>query len=666
MNKNFNYIFLSIFILFFALSVQAQEDDEAIQIPEIIISAERTEQLAKSSTATVNVLFAEEVSKKNILTFDQALESVPGVSLNRSAGTATNSMSIRGASDVLGGGVGNRVLLLIDGRPAITADTDGANWGMLPMDIMERVEIVKGALSPLYGSSAMGGVVNFITKSPTPSKDTKIDLRIGFYQKQPEEIRYTDKTSLFQRVGMVHSNSYNNLGYVFSISGSRSDGHRQNTDFSLHNTYGKLQYTNQKDFKMGISLGRTALERGYPSTWLIDNIPPYTHPLNISHSKTNDRQEKQAWNFDVFTKYSINSDLKLLANIYRFQNYSKSMFNEDNMEGDDMPFGFYTDSDAGKTGGLLQFDFSGFNKNYLIAGLDLQLDSVDSNPPEIMFGKNNSKTLAGFAQDRIAITDDLALMLGTRYDYRNISGYKSESQLSPKIGASYQVNDDTSFRLSLGQAFRSPSLAEIYLRREINSGIRFIENPDLRAEKLRLYAEAGFKHNLFSFLKTDGALFLYDYYDMIFWKRLADNEYQVVNLNRAVIKGGEIGLNLAWNGLFSVANYTYVDAKDRTEGRIDDTLPYKPKHTAYASIDYQYKSFRPGASIRYVSKIEEVVFYPKDAPEAFYVVNIYLSYNISDIIFSVGIDNLLNRQYEEMTRYRMPGRSFVFRVVLDY
>ncbi|MFQ6042962.1 MAG: TonB-dependent receptor plug domain-containing protein [Candidatus Poribacteria bacterium] len=682
-SKNSFHILLTIIFIFFAFRAYADETKsttdtlknietekplarEVVEIPEIVVSAERVEQTSKSASVTTNILSATDIAKRNASTFDQVLESVPGITINRSAGTATNSMSIRGSSEMLGGGVGNRVLLLIDGRPAITADTGGANWSLLPMDVIQRVEVVKGALSPLYGSNAMGGVVNLITKSPTAVGKTKFNLGLGYFDKPPEWMRYTEKENYFENFGVTHSNSHHNLGYILHLSGKQSDGYRQNTDFSLYNTYGKIQYVTQKDLKMGLSLGGTSMERGYPHTWLINNTEPYIHPLKVAHEKTNDRQKKSIWNVDLFLKSPINAKSKLAANLYYFDNYSQSLFNPNNLKDDNRPYGFFTDSDARKTGGLVQVDISVSPQNYLILGLDAQIDWVDSRPAEIMFGKHQANTLAGFAQDKIAVSDSLAVTLGGRYDYRYLAQGKSEGQISPKFGLSYQVNDDTTLRFSLGQAFRAPSLGEIYLKKEVNSGVNFRQNPNLKAEKLRFYGEIGLRRKLFNFLRTDTSLFIYDFADMIFWQRISENEFQVTNLNRSVIKGAETGLRFSWRRLSALANYTYLDAQDRTEGRTDDKLPYKPKHTAYASLDYQYARFRLGASIRYVSKIEETIFYPNDAPEAFYVVNTKLSYNISDrITLSVAVNNLLNRQYEEMARYRMPGRSIAFRMVVD-
>jgi outer membrane cobalamin receptor len=641
-------------------------DDGIIEMPEIIVNAERAEQTSKNSASTVNIISAKDIDKRNIYTFDQALEAVPGVILNRSAGTATNSMNIRGASEMLGGGVGNRVLLLIDGRPAITADTGGANWSLLPIDIIDRVEVVKGALSPLYGSNAMGGVVNLITKSPTDSKNTKFNIGAGYYEKQPSWMRYTDKRSYFGDVGIIHSNTVHNLGYLFSLGSKRSDGYRQNTDFSLYNAYGKIQYIIPKDRQFTLSLGMTSLDRGFPHGWLIDNEVPYIHPLKVAYESTNDRQQKNNWDVDLSFKTPINPKSKLTANIYRSDSYSKSLYNPNNMKGDNFPYGFFTDSNAIKSGGILQVDLYQFRNNYLIFGFDAQIDSVDSKPVDIMFGKHQAETLAGFIQDKIILMEKLSVMFGARYDYRHLETNSNEDQISPKLGLSYAVGDNTSFRFSIGQAFRAPSLAEIYMKQELNSGLEFKQNPNLKAEKLRLYAEAGLRHKLFNFLSNDTSIFIYDFSDMINWERIGENEFQVTNLNRSVIKGAETGISFVWKQLSATANYTYLDARDRTKGRIDNTLPYKPKHSAYTALDYEYNQFRIGVSLRYVSKVEEAMFYPNDAPKAFYVINTKLSYKINrHVILSIAVDNLMNRQYEEIERYRMTGRTIIFKTIVE-
>ncbi len=651
------YVFL---ILFFYIPFFV--NGNIIEIPEIIVSASRTEQTAKTAVTTVNVISESDINRTSVRSFDQIIESISGITINRSAGIATNSISIRGSSDVLGGGVGNRTLLLIDGRPAITADTGGENWSLIPLDIIERVEVVKGALSPLYGSNAMGGIINIITKSPSIDRKINFNISGGYFERPPKWMRYTDKRSYFGDIGLTHSSTYKKVGYIYSLGGSMSDGHRQNTDFSLYNAYGKIQYHDPKNIKLNLSLARTSMERGYPYPWLIDNNPPYVHPLKIAKSKTNDRQEKQLWNIDLSLKSIISAQTKFASSFYYFGNYSKSVFNPDNLIDDDRPYLFFSDSDAKKIGGIVQMDVY-LPINYLIFGLDVQLDSVDSNPPELMFGKHRSKNLAGFIQDKLNFNESTELLLGMRYDYRNIDDLSGEGQLNPKLGLSYMIDDNTSLRLSVGQAFRSPSLAELYIRQEINSGIKFIENPQLKAEKLKFYAEAGIRKIFLKLFENDTSIFLYKYSDMIVWQSLSEGEYQVTNLNRSMIRGLETSIKFNCQNLYISTNYTFTDALDQTNNRENDTLPYKPKHTAYISLNFLIKHLESNLSIKYVSDIEEAMFYPNDAPKAFYVINTKASYYIKDGLYlSFSINNLLDHQYEEMARYRMPGRSYFFKL----
>ena len=111
------------------------------------------------------------------------MSTVQGVTVFKTSGINVQSLSIRGSSDVAGGGIGNRVLLLLDGRPSLTGDSKGALWSLIPISIIERTEVVKGAFSSLYGSSAIGGVVNVITKKPTYKPFTSVNFNYGFYEK---------------------------------------------------------------------------------------------------------------------------------------------------------------------------------------------------------------------------------------------------------------------------------------------------------------------------------------------------------------------------------------------------------------------------------------------------------------------------------------------------
>jgi iron complex outermembrane receptor protein len=123
---------------------------------------------------SVSTMDAGSISRRNIITLDDALRYVPGVNLTE------YQVNVRGSSGY-SRGAGSRVLLLVDGIPFVTGDTGEMNFETLPVGQIERVEVVKGAASALYGSSALGGVINVITKRIPEQPETRIRAFGGFY-----------------------------------------------------------------------------------------------------------------------------------------------------------------------------------------------------------------------------------------------------------------------------------------------------------------------------------------------------------------------------------------------------------------------------------------------------------------------------------------------------
>jgi outer membrane receptor for ferrienterochelin and colicin len=133
---------------------------------EVVVSASRKTQSLSLAPASVGIVDRVDLQQNGIRSFDDAFHNINGIQVTRSSGSNVQALSIRGASEIAGGGIGNRVLLLLDGRPAITPESGGALWNLVPLGAIERIEVIKGAYSSLFGSSAMGGVINVITRIP--------------------------------------------------------------------------------------------------------------------------------------------------------------------------------------------------------------------------------------------------------------------------------------------------------------------------------------------------------------------------------------------------------------------------------------------------------------------------------------------------------------------
>lgn len=631
---------------------------------EVTITAARKEQTAQMAPASVAILNAAELKYRQIATFDQALETVPGVAVMRSASTNVQSLSIRGSSDVAGGGVGNRVLLLIDGRPALTSDAGGALWSLVPTNFIDRVEIVKGAFSSLYGSTAMGGVVNVITRRPTYQRQTRVEATYGIYELPAPGLRYNDEPGYLNALGLSHSGRKKHLSYLLNFSRKQSTGFRERSAYEFYDLYGKLLYDFRENRNLELSLGATSAENDYPHTWL-DNLQPY----RVIPRYQDDRQEKLNYNADVFYWAVPSPRAKYSSRFYFYRNRARSFFNENEpnwVQTRNDPFGLRTKIDADKLGNITQLDWSMTPAHYLILGVDTQIDRVQSSPDSIMYGDRQVNNFAAYVQDEITATTQLTLTAGLRLDHNVLVHGKRQSQVSPKLAAVYQLRDNISLRALAGQAFRAPSIAERFFQEEISGGTSFVPNPNLKAERMNSF-ELGGRGHLGKWFEIDAAYFHYRYRDMIYWIALPQEIgqfepwFQVRNLNRALMQGYEVGVNFYWQPRLQVrAAYTYLDANDRSENRTDDLLAYRIRHAFNFGASWRAAKYELGFDGRYTGRVEEVFLYPNDEPKAYVLLNAKATARfLKGFAFSASCNNLLDTQYEELARYRMPGRHWV-------
>jgi outer membrane receptor for ferrienterochelin and colicin len=638
---------------------------------EITITATRKEQTAQMAPASVAIVSAGEMRQRDIVTFDQALEVVPGVSVMRSAGISVQAFSIRGSSDVAGGGVGNRVLLLIDGRPALTSDSGGALWSLVPTNFIDRIEVVKGAFSSLYGSTAMGGVVNVITRRPSYDSRTRIEANFGIYQLPPPAIRYSDTAGRLSSLAINHSGRSQNVSYLVSLSRKQSTGHRERSAYEFYDLYAKLMFDFRRNRNLEISIGGTDAKNDYPHTW---RSP--LNPLRVAPHQLDNRQEKRAFNADLFYWALPNTRIKYSSRFYFYRNAARSFFNEHDVFlqiRDNEPLGFRTSVDADKFGNITQLDWAITPSNYLILGVDGQIDRVQSAPDTIMYGNRQVNNLAVYAQHEITAISRFTVTAGSRLDDNILVGGKRQTQLSPKLSAVYQLRDNLALRAQAGQAFRAPSIAERFFRREISGDTRFVPNPQLKAER-KSSLELGMRLQLGEWLDADVAVFHDRYRDMIYWIALPQEIgqfeplFQVRNLNRAMIQGAEFEINLYRRPYLRLhAAYTYLDAQDRSAGRIDNRLAYRIRHALNFGGNFTWKTMELNVDGRYTGRVEEVFLYQNDEPKAYLLLNSKFAAHIfSSMTLSLSCNNLLDAQYEELARYRMPGRHYIGGIGLEF
>jgi outer membrane receptor protein involved in Fe transport len=250
-------------------------------------------------------------------------------------------------------------------------------------------------------------------------------------------------------------------------------------------------------------------------------------------------------------------------------------------------------------------------------------------------------------------------------------GGKTLEQLSPKVAVVWTAHKDLALRALFAQAFRAPTVAELFLERELGGGIDFVPNPNLGAEHIVDSEEVGVRWNPKPIFGLDTAAFRYHYEDMIYWVQLPNTspvQYQVQNLTSAEMSGVETTITSTVRTLTLSANYTYLDARDQSTGRTDDKLAYRPRHSANFGADLGLaRRWMLHGDARYRSQIEEVFLYPLQAPDAYWVFNANVQYRLSEMVnLSAKVNNIFDEKYEELARYRMPGRNWIFGVSLRF
>lgn len=624
----------------------------------ITVTAGRFEETARYTAASTGSLDKEDLEKMPIRSFDQALEQIPGVVVQRNSVTSTSSVSIRGSSEAYGAGAGNRVLLLLDGRPMLNADVQGANWSYLPLGVVERIEVVKGASSPLYGSTAMGGVINIITRKPGDDLHYGIKAEGGFYNRPPEWMRFHDNRTYFSTLTGDVSAPFDKLWMLGYYSRSTSGEYRMNGDMDLHNGYVKANYqmTDLVDFTWSALVGKST--GGFSHSWLSIN-----DPLEVSETGRNDRYDRSWWDIDFTVNHKLDDNSHIISKFYGHTNHAITNYNPDgSTHPDEHPLDFKFDALSRSVGTLGQYDLwcSDWLKN--VAGADFSMDFVDGKPYDISYGKHHAANAGGFALSEFHLPAGFILSAAGRFDFRHDIGRAKDYNFSPRAGVVWKQIDPLTLRASYSQAFRAPSFSELYLQ-EIAVGYKFRHDPNLKAEKV-MYYEAGANLNLSDKVNLDGAYFYQDWKDQISWyaQTAADGLYLIPeNLDKVVISGFDLGIyaNLFW-GLSARTSYTYLDARDLSPDADNELMPYKPRHNFVGGLDWDLLDWlRLYGDMRYRSEIEEAIVYDTGLPDAYTLFNASATGILPwDIEIAIKVNNIRNTQYEEMAHYRMPGRTY--------
>ncbi len=598
-----------------------------VALPGVVVTASRETQQIRESPASVSVITQQQITQRDVTSLTQVLPYASGVTY------IDGTLDIRGAVG-LSGGVGSRVLLMIDGHPLITGDTGELDFDILPVLGVERVEVVKGPYSALYGSNALGGVVNVVSTPIPQEPHTIIRTHVGAYD-VPSQYRFTDGILHFQGLEIQHSMRIDSVGLRFYGDRDVTDGFTQNGHtsrwlFRVESQAPLFGAAPSSFYAIGAreDIGQFF---GWRSASQRFEVPP---------GDLGDWYQ-QGW-FDAGA--TINA-LTRASTALRFDPY---------VYYDAVQNHFHDNRQyhrATRTGSSAQLSLKPTAGQSLTLGGSASYTDVTSD----VIGLSTARDFALYAQDVIRATRRFRASLGLRFDDHSVDPGHVDTQFSPKLGLVYDVSPAVTLRASLSRAFRAPSPVEQFVS-TVEYGVQVVPNPDLRPETVTA-GEVGATADL-GRLWLDGAVFQSRYDGLIQPGPVPGKffVYQFQNVAKAHITGLDVEtrLDVVPSVLGLDVTYMYLHTRDLT---LDQPLPYRSAHTATGTMSLLGGLLN--VDLQYRSRVQRVLQFPADPRGATTLVGVRAAYKIGDVLVQAKVSNLLQEQYVDLQeRFPGPPRSF--------
>ncbi|MCS7052530.1 MAG: TonB-dependent receptor [Ignavibacterium sp.] len=616
---------------------------EPIKTDEIIVTAGKYEQKKSQLPVSTDVIYGSSLVDRNFRNLENAMRFVPGVTMTE------DQISIRGSSGY-SRGVGARALVTIDGLPFHTGDTGEIVWEMIPTTEIQRIEIIKGAASSLYGSSAIGGVINAITRDISKFPRTLINAYYGFYDKPTyKEWDWSGQYRPLNGLTISHSNSLGDFGFNISLSRLEDLGYRKEDFSKKYIGFLKMNYK-FNNFSDITFFANTLNKRSGNFLYWKDSRNALINSdfVNITRVQTN------RYLFGLIYKNLIDENSIL---------YFKGSYYRNNFSDNGTPSNVST---SNLFRAETQLTTSLTKSIVLTSGAEFSPAFVKSS----LFGNPKAFYIGIYSVADLSFDFPLILSLGLRYDIGKLDSLSSSGSLSPKVGLNYKLNEYLIIRSSFGTGFRNPSLAEAFTSTS-TSGLTIKPNPKIKPEK-NITFEIGTNFTIPSLFEFDIALFQNEYFKMI--EPAVDTLDGLIffnNILRARIQGIELTskFDIIKGILKAGVSYIYLSSKDIERNK---ALKYRPRHSSMVSVEFTNWHFNLGVFFRYSSKVEEIdeelidlgIVRDGRLRVPIYQTDVSLGYDLFALHIPAKIYlnayNIFNYNYVELVGNLRPIRNFSF------
>ncbi len=589
------------------LPVAAEEISEdkshsdTVELREVVITGTRTEKPVLEAPVRTEVVTRKEIEKTHARDLKEALEDVPGLMLRPNEKT--------GFVAWLQGMDANRVLVVIDGEPISPSTGSAVDLTQIGSMDIERIEIVKGATSALYGSNAMGGVINIITRKPSKPFTYQLSLDGGSYSDKNLSGNANDITTRRLATNLAIKNS---VGYLKLNADLRDkEGYRLDPD--------NFRSEGETGYKANINL-RTAWTPGdnteifitprYYREDINNNIPPEFIPGGVGYLKKKKYEEATRFSTTVGAEHQFDDGGRLRGWLFR-ENW-QDVTQQDVIRTPDVDQQRTAEIDLYRA--ELQWDKPWGNNHVLTSGLVFRKETLDqyvdtSNQSRVIeVNGEEQETLEVYLQDDIFVGDQWELVPGIRLQNDNRFGFYT----APKINAMYTPEwipgVITNVRMGIGRGYRTPDLKEqFFVFDHSQLGYIVLGSIDVEPENSDSY-QLGIEFARQGDFRADITLFHNRIKNLIDTRINPEKStpelrvFEYANFARALTQGVELSGNLYRGAVELKGSYTFLDSKDRITGK---TLKNRPRHMVKIGADYEYKPWRTTVTLRSIYQSKE-------------------------------------------------------------
>ncbi len=617
---------------------------DTLLLPEVSVSAKAPLSALSSVSPSVTVISREEIEKSGAQTVTELLAGTPGVYVKSYGSSgAQQSISIRGSE-------ASQVLILVDGAAINGAQSGSAQINAVPIQAVERVEILRGGVSAVFGSNAMGGVINITTIRAHTDKPVDLSYHAGFGSFDTRELAF----QAGQRLGRINYavaidwlRSDSDFGFANTSRATATRQARKNADFSSLSSFLRMAWAIDPATQLEVSGQYYDFDAGTPGE--------ISNPTLMARSGDKRYMSRLA----LHRLFSDDATLSATA----FYNLFENAFS-------DPENSFRDGQNRNISRGLQLSQKIAFSDDYNVTiGTALRNDQVTGTNIEGTPSRTNSSFFAHGHASVLGLSNSLFRRLAL-YPALRVDRFSGQGNyLSPKLGIVFGdlLLESLNLTASVGRSFRVPSFNSLFFI----SGVQVRNNPELRAEISR-DADIGLTYQVGSLGRHEFSATYYrrEVEGTVIWLPDFRFIWSPRNIDRVSSQGFELGY--AWRSQDNQwdvrANYTFTEANFDLPGN-RNPLPYRPRHLLNSEVSLHITHLVISWNQRWVSRRFTTVAGTNPIP----------SYRLTDVavksewalgkltlLAKVAVNNLFGNDYQVVSNFPMPGREGRVTLTVEY